>query len=169
MRRRVVLAILALLLLLPALLDARPVFAHGLGRSYDLPLPVWLYLYGAAAAVLISIVPISLLTDKRHALRQCPRFNLLAIRPLRTVLTNQLLLFGLRLLAVALFLLVILSGFFGKQSASANFAPTFVWITWWVGLSFFTAFVGNMWPLVNPWRVVFDWAEGLVHRIGYRD
>jgi len=38
-----------------------------------------------------------------------------------------------------------------------------------VGLSFFTALVGNVWPLVNPWRVLFDWAEGLARRLGYRD
>ena len=44
-----------------------------------------------------------------------------------------------------------------------------MWVTWWVGLSFFTAFVGNLWPLVNPWRVIFDWAEGLARRLGYRD
>src|SRR3954451_10449611 len=113
-----------LVLLLLASLDASPAFAHGLGRSYDLPLPVWLYLYGAAAAVLISFIPISLLTDKRHALRGYPRIDLLQIRPLRALLTARPLLMGLRLLSVALFLLVILSGFFGKQSASANFAPT---------------------------------------------
>jgi polyferredoxin len=42
-------------------------------------------------------------------------------------------------------------------------------LRWWVGLSFFTAFVGNLWPLANPWRVIFDWAEGLARRLGYRD
>jgi polyferredoxin len=65
-------------------------------------------------------------------------------------------------------LVVVIAGLVGLQSGF-NFAPTFVWVTWWVGLSLFTAFVGNLWPLVNPWRVVFDWAEGLVRRIGYRD
>jgi polyferredoxin len=44
-----------------------------------------------------------------------------------------------------------------------------VWVTWWVGFSFFTALVGNLWPLVNPWSVLFDWAEGLVRRLGYGD
>jgi len=62
----------------------------------------------------------------------------------------------------------VIAGLVGLQSGF-NFAPTFVWVTWWVGLSLFTAFGGNLWPLVNPWRVVFDWAEGLVRRIGYRD
>lgn len=166
MRRRfVTTTILALLLLPSALLYAQPAFAHGLGRSYDLPLPVWLYLYGAATAVLVSFVPISLFADERNRPQGYPRFDLFRIGPLRTILNARMFLVGLRLLSITLFLLVILSGFLGQQSPSSNFAPTFVWITWWVGLSFFTAFVGNLWPLVNPWKVLFEWADALVRRL----
>src|SRR5918997_1407103 len=125
--RRVGPTVSALMLLLPAVLHARPALAHGLGRSYDLPLPVWLYLYGAAAAVLVSFVPISLLADKRQAPRGYPRFDLLKIGPLRALLSARPFLTGLRLLSVTLFVLVILSGLVGKQTPSANFAPTFVW------------------------------------------
>lgn len=165
MRRHVRITVLALVLLLPALLYAKPALAHGLGRSYDLPLPVWLYLYGAAAAVLVSFVPISLFAGKPHAPRGYPRFDLFRIGPLRALLNARPFLTGLRLLSVALFLLVILSGFFGQQMSSSNFAPTFVWITWWVGLGFFTAFVGNLWPLVNPWKILFEWANALIRRM----
>lgn len=28
------------------------------------------------------------------------------------------------------------------------------------------ALVGNAWPLVNPWKVLFEWADGLVRRSG---
>ncbi len=38
------------LLALTSLVDASPAFAHGLGQGYDLPIPLWLFLYGAAAA-----------------------------------------------------------------------------------------------------------------------
>jgi hypothetical protein len=37
-----------------------------------------------------------------------------------------------------------------------------------VGFGFFTALVGNLWPLVNPWRVLFGWVEELVRRLGFR-
>ena len=141
-------------------------FAHGLGQSQNLPLPFWLYLFAAAAVVLVSFVQIGVLVGEHHALSLYPRFDLLQIRFLRALATNKPLLFGVRLLSVALFLLVILSGLFGIQAPSTNFAPTFVWIIWWVGLSFFTAFVGNIWPLVSPWRVLFEWAEGLARRLG---
>src|SRR5215212_8377850 len=141
-------------------------FAHGLGQSQNLPLPFWLYLFAAAAVVLVSFIQISVSVNEQHTLARYPRRHLLANGALRAVLTNRPLMIGLRLLSVVLFLLVIISGIFGVQAPSANFAPTFVWIIWWVGLSFFTAFVGNIWPLVNPWKVLFEWAEGLARRLG---
>src|SRR5215207_4379068 len=164
------LSILALALLPLLLLVALPsqAFAHGLGQSQNLPLPFWLYLFAAAAVVLISFFQIGLLVGPQHALTRYPRIDLFGIRSLRTVLTSRPLLVGLRMLSVALFLVVILSGLLGQQAPSSNFAPTFVWIIWWVGLSFFTAFVGNIWPLINPWTILFEWAEGLARRLGVR-
>jgi hypothetical protein len=151
------------------LTGAHPALAHGFGPTYDIPIPLWLYLYGAAAAVVLAFLPLALFSRKeRDAPYRYPRFDLLRVRLLRTLLTSRLLTGGLRLLSVALFFTVVLAGLVGLQSGF-NIAPTFVWITWWVGLSFFTAFVGNVWPLVNPWRVLFDWAEGLARRLGYRD
>src|ERR687885_113723 len=161
MRRLIILTCVLFLLALP-----RQAFAHGLGQSTDLPIPLWLYLFGAAVVVLVSFVQIGLFVGEGHTLRRYPRFNLLRVGPLRALLTARPVLFGLRLLSVALFLLVVLSGLLGRQDASFNFAPTFVWIIWWVGFSFFAAFVGNIWPLVNPWKVLFEWADGLARRLG---
>src|SRR5215218_6592323 len=164
------LSILALALLPLLLLVALPsqAFAHGLGQSQNLPLPFWLYLFAAAAVVLVSFIQISVSVNEQHTLARYPRRNLLEIGALRAVLTSRPLLIGLRLLSVVLFLLVILSGIFGVQAPSLNFAPTFVWIIWWVGLSFFTAFVGNIWPLINPWQVLFEWAERLARVVGLK-
>jgi hypothetical protein len=163
---RVAVAALALSFILDG---ACPALAHGFGPTYDIPIPLWLYLYGAAAAVVLSFLPLALFSRKeRDSPYRYPRFDLFRVRLLRTLLTSRLLTGGLRLLSVAIFLVVVIAGLVGLQSGS-NFAPTFVWVTWWVGLSLFTAFVGNLWPLVNPWGVVFDWAEGLVRRLGYRD
>jgi hypothetical protein len=154
-------------LLAPVPVGVPPAFAHGLGQSYDLPLPLWLYLFGAGATVLVSFVLI-ILFGRHYGDRQPLRyagFDLLRIRPLRAVLTARAFQVALRVLSVALFLLVILSGLLGRQAPTHNFAPTFVWIVWWVGLSFFTAFVGNVWPLLNPWKILFEWAEGLAGRL----
>jgi hypothetical protein len=162
--RRLIILTLALFLLAPPSLA----FAHAVGQSQDLPVPFWLYLFGAAAVVVISFVQIGLFVGEGHTLHRYPRLNLLSIGPLRVVLTSRLLLLGLRLLSVALFLLVILSGLLGEQVLDQNFAPIFVWVIWWVGFSFFTAFVGNIWPLVNPWKILFEWAERFARRLGVK-
>jgi hypothetical protein len=163
--RRLIVLTLALLVLLAAPDEA---FAHAVGQSQDLPVPFWLYLFGAAAVVVISFVQIGLFVGESHALQTYPRFNLLAIKPLRAVLTSRPLLLGLRMLSVALFLLVILTGLLGQQVMDDNLAPIFVWVIWWVGFSFFTAFVGNVWPLVNPWKILFEWAERLACWVGVK-
>jgi hypothetical protein len=146
-----------------------PAFAHGFGPTYDIPIPLWLYLYGAAAAVVLAFLPLALFPRKeRDAAYQYPRFDLFGVGPLRRLLTSRLLLSGLRLLSVGLFFVVVIAGLGGLQSGF-NIAPTFVWVTWWVGFGFFSALVGNLWPLVNPWRVLFDWTEGLARRLGFGD
>src|SRR5215210_8440018 len=168
MMRCVAAAALAFLFVLA---DGRPALAHGFGPTYDIPIPLWLYLYGAAAAVVLAFLPLALFSRKERdadAPYRYPRFDLFRVRLLKALLTSRLLTGGLRLLSVTLFFVVVISGLVGLQSGF-NIAPTFVWVTWWVGLSFFTAFVGNLWPLVNPWGVLFDWAEGLARRLGYRD
>ena len=35
-------------------------YAHGFGERYDLPVPLWLYLYGAGATVLVSFVVVGM-------------------------------------------------------------------------------------------------------------
>jgi hypothetical protein len=162
MVRRLIILTLALLLLAPP----GEAFAHAFGRTYNLPVPFWLYLFGASAVLVVSFVQIGLFVGAGHTLRSYPRLDLLRVGPLRALLTARPLLFALRLLSVTLFVLVILSGLLGQQNTDHNFAPTFVWIIWWVGFSFFTALVGNLWPLVNPWKVIFEWAEALVGRLG---
>ena len=48
--RRLIILTLALFVLAPP----GQALAHGLGQSQNLPLPFWLYLFAAAAVVLIS-------------------------------------------------------------------------------------------------------------------
>ena len=62
------------------------------------------------------------------------------------------------------FILTVTAGFCGNQDPYRNIAPTLVWIIWWVGLAIFSAFVGDLWAVVNPWRSLFDW-----RRPAYRD
>jgi hypothetical protein len=154
----------ATLLALTLLMLAAPdhALAHGFGIRYDIPVPFWLYAYGAAAAVVLTFV---LLVDTRPAPHRYPRFDLLRVGWFRAVFAAKPFLFCLRLLSVALFFLVVLSGLLGDQTPENNLVPTFVWIVWWVGLSLLTALAGNLWELVNPWKIPFEWAGELVNRL----
>jgi hypothetical protein len=60
---------------------------------------------------------------------------------------------------VAIFVVMLLAGFFGIQDPYSNIIVTLIWITWWVGLAFVCALLGNLWAVVNPWATLFAWAE----------
>jgi hypothetical protein len=137
--------------------------AHGFGQRYDLPVPLWLYLLGASAAVLLSFVAVGVFVRGAPTGRTYPRFSLLQ-RPLGRALTHPVLVQGIKVLSVGMFLLVTAAGLFGTQSPVRNIAPAFVWVIWWVGLAYISALLGNIWALTNPWKILFEWAEGLNRR-----
>jgi hypothetical protein len=165
---RHVAGILAAVILL-SLLAARPALAHGFGQRYDLPVPLWLYLYGAASAVLLSFVVFGFFLGEKGTPGGYPRLNLLRFGLFRATLANRAFVSGMRFFSVAVFVLIILTGLFGDQTPALNFAPTFVWVIWWVGLSLFVALIGNVWALANPFKIVFEWADGAVRRLGVED
>src|SRR5260370_36951747 len=73
---------------------AVPAHAHGFGQRYDLPLPLSLYLFGTAAAVVLSFVIVGLFARHVPGAGGYPRVDLLArplgrrvARPLGTLLT----------------------------------------------------------------------------------
>jgi hypothetical protein len=41
-----------------------------------------------------------------------------------------------------------------------------VWIVWWIGLVSIAAVFGNLWALINPWQILYDWAAWFSARIG---
>src|SRR5207247_1159127 len=75
---------------------------------------------------------------------------------------------GSMLVTVGLLVLTLIAGFFGSQNPYQNIAPTLVWIIFWVGLAVFSAFFGNLWALINPWRTLFDAAERVCRTIAGR-
>ncbi|MDE2860125.1 MAG: hypothetical protein OYI31_00690 [Chloroflexota bacterium] len=155
----------ALLLAVPAALAVSPVYAHGFGERYSLPVPLEYYLAGAGAAVALSFALIGLFVGGTPGGGRQWRFNLLSVPRLGVFLQSRLLITPIKVAAVGLLTLVVTAGFLGDQDSGVNIAPTLVWIVWWVGLGFFVALVGNVWPLINPWSITFGWAEGLLSRM----
>jgi hypothetical protein len=145
---------------------AVPAHAHGFGQRYDLPLPLSLYLFGTAAAVVLSFVIVGLFARHAPGATGYPRIDLLA-RPLHRQIARALGTF-LKLFSISLLVLTAIAGFYGSQNPYQNIAPTLVWIIWWVGLAVFSAFFGDLWVLINPWRALFEWADQLYRTSGGR-
>jgi len=144
-----------------------PAQAHGFGQRYDLPLPLSLYLFGTAAAVVLSFVIVGLFARHTPGAQGYPRLDVSVYPPGRWI-AHPAVALVLRLIAIALLILIILAGFVGSQNPYQNLAPTLVWIIFWVGLAVFSAFAGDLWALINPWRTLFDWTDRLCRTIAGR-
>jgi hypothetical protein len=141
-------------------LAAPPAAAHAFGQRYDLPLPLWLYTYGAGATVALSFLVIAVFfrqgrTDPQQGPVHSDEAAGLHLR------CHPRLALPAEAISVALFGLILAACFLGNPDPFANFAPTFVWVVWWVGLAFFSALVGNLWDLLNPWHILFRWSTRL--------
>lgn len=145
--------------------SGQPVYAHGFGERYDLPVPLWLYITGAGTAVALSFMIIGVVVQGTQGFRDYPRLNLLRWRAGRA-LVHPAVLLPVKTASLALFGLVIAAGLIGDAAPLKNLAPTMVWVIWWVGLAYVSALVGNVWALVNPWKIAFEGAEVLYQRLG---
>ncbi len=140
-----------------------PAYAHGFGERYDLPLPLTYFVVAGAAAVILSFLVVGLFVKGGQRGFRYPRLNLFRIAPLRILLTGPAA-WLLRLASLFLFFLIIATGLFGSERAANNLTPTFVWIIWWVGMGFVVSLLGNLWAVVNPWRILFELVEFIYHR-----
>ena len=154
---------LLLLASLAAGLAVHSAYAHGFGQRYDLPLPLGYFAIGGAAAVALSFVLVGTVVRGGSGQFSYPRFDLWQFSWFRAAL-GDVTLFPVRLASFLLLLLIIATGLFGDNRPVENLTPTFVWVIWWVGMGFFVALLGNLWELVNPWKVLFTWIEALYHR-----
>ena len=106
----------------------------------------------------LSFVVMARFLKHRGEAEEALRFDLLSI-PGIGWLGASVTLNAVRSLSVAVFVLLLAAGFFGNPDPFRNIAPIFVWVVWWVGMAFTSALVGNLWALINPWKILFTWFE----------
>jgi hypothetical protein len=136
-------------------------WAHGFAQRYDLPVPLHLYVGGAAAAVALSFVVVAYFVRGDRNVRRYPTFNLLTTVAGRFI-ASRIVCFLLRLFTVFMLVLVVVAGIIGIADPFKNIAPTAVWVIWWVGLAYVSGMLGDLWALINPWKTVFNAAEWLL-------
>jgi len=132
--------------------------AHSFGKLYNLPVPIWLYLYGAAAALLVSFLIVGFFVNVKAA---AANYRTLALdeSEFGRSIDAPAVLAVLRAISVAGLVLTIATGLFGRNNAYQNFNMTFFWIIFVLGFTYLTALVGDLYAVVNPWRVLVDWIE----------
>ena len=128
------------------------ILAHGLGGRSDLPVPLWLALWGGAAAVLVSFFALGAFWSSAKltgaaAGRPVPAWlaSLLESRVTRGIAR------GIALLLLVATLVVSVAG---TNSSASNPAPTWLYVWLWVGLGPLSLLFGPVWRVMNPLRAI---------------
>ena len=123
--------------------------AHAIQVRGDLPVPEWLFTWAAALVLLASFAALG-------ALWRTPRLEERGWRPLPRPVGRLLTSPVLEVLAGAIGTLllgvVVWSGMRGVETMSDNFAPTFVFVVFWLGLVPLSLLFGDVFRSFNPWR-----------------
>jgi hypothetical protein len=126
-------------------------YAHALVAREDLPIPAWLFAWGASIVLIASFFALSV------AWRE-PRFEDDRWRPAGAGLSRALLSAPLQALcgAIGVFLLglTVYTGLEGTTAPDRNFAITFVFVTAWLGFPVLSVLLGDVFRPFNPWRAI---------------
>lgn len=126
-------------------------YAHALVARQDLPIPAWLFAWGASLVLIVSFFALSAAWRK-------PRFEDERWRPLDERFSRVLTSLPIQVLcgAIGIFLLgvAIYAGLRGTEAPDRNFALTFFFVTAWLGIPFFSVVFGDVFRPFNPWRAV---------------
>jgi len=138
--------------------------AHGIGGIRDLPVPRYVFFYGAAGVLVVSFAALAFLW-RRPVLAQRA-----AGKPLPEGLQRVLLSPALRVLlgvpSVALLVFLWLGALVGRNNSGVNLTPTFVYVYFWIGMPLVVAVLGNIWSVLSPWKAAADGAGRLTRREG---
>jgi hypothetical protein len=139
------------------IIPTSPVAAHAIGGTFQLPVPLNLYLLGAAVAVAASFV-VTALVARRAAEPRYPRFPV-AMR------VGGVLRVVLRTVGLVWWYGAIVVGF--VVGDITPLPAVLFWIGIWVGFPIVTVLLGNPWPSFSPFRTTFAELEWLARRIGF--
>ena len=129
--------------------------AHGIVGKADLPIPVWLFSWAAAIVLVVSFVALASMWTRPQLQEQHLRRMFGLPVPFEWLAS---------LVGLALFALVIYSGFAGAQVTQANFSVTFIYVIFWVGTPVASVLFGDVFRALSPWRTCGRVASALLRR-----
>ncbi|MGI8521458.1 MAG: hypothetical protein ACR2MC_12815 [Actinomycetota bacterium] len=139
------------------------ILAHGIGGRSDLPVPLWLALYGGAAAVVVSFAALGVFWRRERFSVDGPGRSLPLV--LQSALDAPITRALLSALGLALFVITLAVGVMGASNGSANPVPTWIYVWFWVGLVPASLLLGRVWKVLNPLRTI---SRGLFFAAGDR-
>jgi hypothetical protein len=128
--------------------------AHGIGGVRDLPVPEWLFFWGAAVVLVVSFLALGALW-KRPLLAPA-REGRPAPAWLSRVVLSRAVRVSLQAISVGLFALVFVAAVAGDTDPFRNLAPTWVYVVFWLGVPALSVLLGNVWRALSPWRALAD-------------
>lgn len=133
--------------------------AHGLFDRLDLPIPQSMFWWAAGVVLVVSFVGLGALW-RRPKLADTPWLPLPP--PISRVVAGGIGQAAFGVCGVLLLFAVVWSGLAGIQVPESNFAPTFVYVVFWVGLVPISVLAGNVYRAFNPWRALARAFAGLL-------
>jgi hypothetical protein len=140
------------------------IFPHAFIEPFTPPLPLLFCLVAAGFAVIASFIIVGVVSRRSTIYSGYPKINILKWSAVRSV-TGPPVILLIELISVLLFVLVLLVGFVGNDDPIYNLAPTLIWVIWWVGVAYMSAFLGDVWALLSPWNITFRWFESVWKRL----
>jgi len=137
--------------LITALLFPAVASAHALVGRKDLPVPSWLFAWGASVVLVVSFGLLSVAWTEARLQREHWRpvaawLSTAVLNPVTQVICG--------LIGVGLWFLVLYAGFRGIEDPTQNFADVFTFYTFWLGLVLASVLLGDVFRVFNPWRAI---------------
>jgi hypothetical protein len=130
-----------------------PISLHGFGARYDLPLPLTIYLYAGVSVVVVSFVLVGLFASSRRG-EAAVAIQRWRAPWLARAASSRVLRVAAAAVGVVCLLTTIATGMFGSGNPLDNPSAYLLWIYLWVGMVVFSALVGNLWTLTNPFAAL---------------
>lgn len=134
--------------------------AHSFGQVVTLPVPVWMYLYGASAALVLSFLMCAYFVREPRA-DTGPATDATRSTTSPGVRAGSRTRTTLQVLSVSGLWFCIATGLFGTSNSFANFNMTFFWIVFVLGFTYLCALLGDVYASLNPWNAMSLWIERL--------
>ncbi|HSW80446.1 MAG TPA: hypothetical protein VLG47_06725 [Candidatus Saccharimonadales bacterium] len=116
--------------------------SHAFGQRYELPIPLFLFIFGGAAIVFLTFLFILPTKVKKQKKDVATDENQITDKPIKVPFA---------IASIILLTLLILTGIFGSQEVAENIVPTLMWLVIWIAVPLSCGVIGDWTATINPY------------------